>query len=176
MGYMFGGDLRVARVSCAFGPAPLRSGMAGIRSIGFHPALSALLDPKLSACYFSRFTSREAAICNSPGRQPRDCQDKWPPSREAATRWTVARASRLLCHGRRSIHFQFCYQQQVDNAESVIGMMDDDRSTARRLGKEFAVRDMARRAVGHTNGERPKRLDLVHVAKLFNGHGPVSDA
>ena len=64
--------------------------------------------------------------------------------------------------------FDLIDQEQVDDAELLVDVMDDDGPPARGVREELAVRDMQGAAIGHVDGERAERSGLMHVAELFD--------
>ena len=75
----------------------------------------------------------------------------------------------------RRVDFDLIDQEQVDDAELLVGVMDDDGPPARGVREELAVRDMQGTAIGHVDDERAERSGLMHVAELFDRHEALAD-
>ena len=79
------------------------------------------------------------------------------------------------CAGRLD-HLDFGHEQQVENAELLILLIDDDRPPGRRHREKVGVRDVEGAPVGHVDGEGTVRGRVLSGAELLNRHQVGSGA
>ena len=73
-----------------------------------------------------------------------------------------------------SFKFEIGDQEQVDDIGGVVGLVDDNGSTARGRHDELAVLDRDRSSIREMDDERTKRLSVRSRAEFLDRHRIIS--
>src|SRR5689334_20454504 len=73
----------------------------------------------------------------------------------------------------RGLEFQLGHEKQIDDADGIIWLGDDERTPAGDRHDELARHYRERSPVGEVDDERPKRLRLVSRSELLDSHDSV---
>lgn len=65
---------------------------------------------------------------------------------------------------------EFGHQEQIQNAQALIGLLYDDRASGFGPRKEVRVLDIERPTIAHVNGEWLKGLRPMEVSELLDRH------
>jgi hypothetical protein len=67
-------------------------------------------------------------------------------------------------------NFKVGGEQQINDVERIIGLINNERSSTRRLSQEFGMLDNDLTAISQMNGEWPKRSGFVKASNLIDCH------